>query len=80
MPLPVRLLCLAPAIAVLAGCGGSSTSPVDEVRKTVDSYQQVSAKSDASGICEQLSSTMQRQLVRVAAAAGAGNGTCAPRA
>jgi signal peptidase I len=76
MPLRLRLLCLAPAIAVLVGCGGSSRSPRDEVRKTVDTYQRVVAEGDAAGICEQLSTAMQRQLVRAAAAGGAGKGTC----
>jgi hypothetical protein len=48
------------------GCGSSSTSCSDEVRQSMDAYRQATERRDGDGACEQLSRSLQRQVLRAA--------------
>lgn len=59
------------------GCGSSSTSSSNEVRQSIDAYRQATEKRDGDAACEQLSSSLQLQVLRAAGPRGGGQARCA---
>jgi signal peptidase I len=59
------------------GCGTSSTSSSDEIRESIDAYRQATEKRDGDAACEQLSRSLQLQVLRAAGPRGGGQAMCA---
>jgi hypothetical protein len=59
-------VCAALAVGLLAGCDGDDAS---EAERVVDDYLEAIADGDGPKACEQLTETMQRQLIEAAPAA-----------
>lgn len=72
---------LAPIAALVAiaclGCGSSSMSSSNEVRQSIDAYRQATDKRDGDAASQQLSSSLQLQVLRAAGPQGGGQAMCA---